>query len=93
MDALLSVKELVSGYGKLRVLQGVSMDVVAGGITAIIGPNGHGKSTLLRTIAGLNPAWSGTVRFNGAKISPTVRLTAHARGSGLFHRETSCSRA
>jgi branched-chain amino acid transport system ATP-binding protein len=68
MDPLLSVKELVSGYRQLRVLQGVSMDVLPGGITAIIGPNGHGKSTLLRTIAGLMPAWSGTVRFKGKEL-------------------------
>jgi branched-chain amino acid transport system ATP-binding protein len=68
MDPLLSVKELVSGYRQLRVLQGVSVDVLPGGITAIIGPNGHGKSTLLRTIAGLMPAWSGTVRFKGKEL-------------------------
>jgi branched-chain amino acid transport system ATP-binding protein len=68
MDPLLSVKELVSGYRQMRVLQGVSMDVLPGGITAIIGPNGHGKSTLLRTIAGLMPAWSGTVKFKGKEL-------------------------
>lgn len=68
MDPLLSVKELVSGYRQLRVLQGVSLDVLPGGITAIIGPNGHGKSTLLRTIAGLMPAWSGTVKFKGKEL-------------------------
>jgi branched-chain amino acid transport system ATP-binding protein len=68
MDPLLSVKELVSGYGQLRVLQGVSIDVLPGDVTAIIGPNGHGKSTLLRTIAGLMPAWSGTVKYRGKEL-------------------------
>lgn len=68
MERLLDVKSLVSGYRHLRVLQGIDLEVAAGGITAIIGPNGHGKSTLLRTISGLLPAWSGTLSFRGRPL-------------------------
>lgn len=65
MTQLLSVKGLVSGYRYLRVLHGIEVNVDASGITAIIGPNGHGKSTLLRTLSGLLPAWEGEIRFDG----------------------------
>lgn len=65
MTPLLAVRKLVSGYRHLRVLHDVDLDVVQGEITAIIGPNGHGKSTLLKAIAGLLPSWAGEVAFAG----------------------------
>jgi branched-chain amino acid transport system ATP-binding protein len=49
---LLEVKDIVSGYGDIEVLRGVSMNVEKGELTCVIGPNGSGKSTLLKTIVG-----------------------------------------
>lgn len=49
---LLEVKDVVSGYGDIEVLRGVSMKVEKGELTCVIGPNGSGKSTLLKTIVG-----------------------------------------
>lgn len=66
---MLEVKDLVSGYGAIEVLHGVSLSAWKGEIAAIIGPNGAGKSTLLRTIYGLVRPWHGTIRFKGEPIT------------------------
>jgi branched-chain amino acid transport system ATP-binding protein len=67
--ALLALDALTSGYGRNRVIQGVSLDVRAREIVALIGANGAGKSTLLNTIMGLVPASGGSILFNGGEIA------------------------
>ena len=66
--ALLSIEGLRSGYGGKPVLQGVDLAVRDREITAVIGRNGVGKSTLMKTVIELIPATSGTVQFNGRQI-------------------------
>jgi branched-chain amino acid transport system ATP-binding protein len=68
-EALLEVNGLEAGYGKKTVLQGVSMHVGLGEIVALLGHNGAGKSTTLRTILGLMRATDGEVRFAGERWS------------------------
>ena len=75
-EALLEVRALRGGYGGKPVLQGVDLDVREGEIVAVIGRNGVGKTTLLRTVMGLLPASAGSVRFRGAELG---RLAAHRR--------------
>ena len=65
MATLLEVDKLEAGYGKKTVLQGVSFHVGEGEIVAVLGHNGAGKSTTLKTILGLLPARAGEVRFAG----------------------------
>jgi branched-chain amino acid transport system ATP-binding protein len=65
MAALLEVEGLEASYGKKTVLQGVSFRVDEGEVVALLGHNGAGKSTTLKTILGLLPARSGQVRFGG----------------------------
>jgi branched-chain amino acid transport system ATP-binding protein len=90
MNQLLSVRGLVSGYRHLKVLQSIDFSVGQSGVTAIIGPNGHGKSTFLKAIAGLLPIWSGDITFNGApmpKDAPDrarAGLTLVPQGDQLF---------
>lgn len=77
--AYLDVEDLVAGYGKKQVIDGVSTAVGAGEIVAVIGHNGAGKSTLLKAVFGLIPIWSGKVRFNGTlwpKPAPRALLRA-----------------
>jgi len=62
---LLEVDAIESGYGKKTVLQGVGLRVREGEVVAVLGHNGAGKSTTLRTILGLLPARAGEVRFAG----------------------------
>lgn len=66
---LLEVRDLVTAYGAVRALDGVTIGVEPGRITAVLGANGAGKTTLLRTINGLVRPQSGSVRFDGAEIS------------------------
>jgi branched-chain amino acid transport system ATP-binding protein len=64
-EALLSVREIHTYYGDSWVLQGVSLDVPAGAVVAILGRNGMGKTTLIRSVAGLTPPRRGDVLFKG----------------------------
>ncbi len=67
--SLLEVTDLSCGYGDTRVVFDVSFSVGSGDCLGIIGPNGHGKTTMLRAISGLIPAWGGSVRFEGLEIA------------------------
>lgn len=80
---LLSVTELSGGYGDVQVLHGVSISVFKDETVAILGPNGHGKTTLLRTISGLQKCWSGDIHFDGSPVTrePADRIAAR----GLIH--------
>ena len=80
---MLSVRNLQSGYGDLRVLKGVSMHVSSGEIVTIIGANGSGKSTLLLSIAGIVPAGGGEILFSGADIQGMLPEKIVAAGCSL----------
>ncbi len=69
MSALLEVKGLRAGYGRMEVLRGVDLDVAAGEIVVLLGSNGAGKSTLNNTVCGLCRPWGGTVRFEGQDLT------------------------
>src|SRR4029453_11314745 len=64
MKTLLSVEGLPTGYGDLQVLWDISLHVRAGSFTTLIGGNGGGKTTTLRSISGLVAPWRGAVRFD-----------------------------
>ena len=66
---LLEADGIVSGYGEIEILHGVSLAVGAGEVVAIIGPNGCGKSTLMKTIFGLLEPTQGTITYNDADIT------------------------
>jgi branched-chain amino acid transport system ATP-binding protein len=66
---LLEVEELVAAYGPVRAVDGVSLTVPAGSITAVLGANGAGKSSLLRAVSGIVRPQSGRVRFCGEDIT------------------------
>ncbi|TGD96978.1 ABC transporter ATP-binding protein [Methylobacterium nonmethylotrophicum] len=75
-DALLSTAGLRAGYGGKPVLQGVDLSIRPGEIVAVIGRNGVGKSTLMRSLIGLLPAAAGGIAFRGEAVE---RLAAHRR--------------
>ena len=88
---MLSVDNVRSGYGRLEILQGVSLRVAPGEIVGIIGPNGAGKSTLLKTIFGYLRASAGRVAFEdrslaGLRPDEVMRsgLAYVAQDGGLF---------
>src|SRR3990170_1781717 len=65
----LEVRGLRAGYGRLEVLHGVDIDVAEGQLVAVIGANGAGKTSLLRTVSGLLKATGGTVALAGADVT------------------------
>lgn len=68
-DYALQIRDLVVGYGRQPVLNGVSVDVRRGERIAIVGPSGAGKTTLFRSINGFVPYASGSVRVNGVEVN------------------------
>jgi branched-chain amino acid transport system ATP-binding protein len=69
--ALLEVREIETYYGNIQALKGISLEVEEGEIVTLIGSNGAGKSTTLRSISGLTPPRSGSIRFRGEEIGET----------------------
>jgi branched-chain amino acid transport system ATP-binding protein len=78
-----SVENLTAGYQRIDVLHGVSIEVPEGGRIGLFGPNGHGKTTLLRTISGLVAARAGAIRFGDHDI--TGEAPAKIVESGIVH--------
>jgi branched-chain amino acid transport system ATP-binding protein len=82
-EPLLDIQGLSSGYGKIVVLHGVDLQVAAGEVVVLLGPNGTGKSTLLKAISGLLPWFGGGLRFAGRDMRDVgPRGSAQA---GLVH--------
>jgi branched-chain amino acid transport system ATP-binding protein len=69
--ALLEVDDIHTFYGNIEALKGISLEVEEGEVVTLIGSNGAGKSTTLRSISGLTPPRTGTIRFDGNDISAT----------------------
>jgi len=66
--ALVELTDVSAGYGGQKVLRGISFSVAEGSLVTVIGPNGHGKSTLLRCISGLVTLTSGSISFDGTSL-------------------------
>lgn len=80
---MLQIENVFAGYGKQTVLRDISQNIELGGISAIVGPNGHGKSTLMATLSGLITPQSGRISFRGTDITA---LPAQARlAQGIVH--------
>lgn len=76
MSALLKISGLRAGYGRVPVLHGIDLSVSAGEILGVLGHNGMGKSTLLKTLMGIIPATGGSMVFDGQDL---VRMRSSAR--------------
>jgi branched-chain amino acid transport system ATP-binding protein len=66
---MLEVDRIDSRYGRIPALSGVSLNVGAGELVALVGANGAGKTTLLRAISGVQPAWGGAISFDGQDLA------------------------
>jgi branched-chain amino acid transport system ATP-binding protein len=81
---MLTLEHVTTGYGETQVLHGVSLQVGAGEVVALMGRNGAGKTTTLRSIIGLSPAWSGRISLNGQDITHTKPHVLAVAGIGYL---------
>ena len=81
---ILATRDLVTGYGMGAVLHGVSIDVDGGEVVCLLGRNGAGKSTTLRSIMGLTPPRSGRVEFMGNEITGRAPFEVARLGVGYI---------
>lgn len=82
-ETILAIEQLETYYGKIHALKGISLEVKQGQIVTLLGSNGAGKSTTLRTISGLVPAGAGKVSFMGRDI--TKEEPHNIVSMGLIH--------
>lgn len=82
-NALLTLANVESAYGPIKALRGVSLEVQAGQIVTVLGSNGAGKSTILKTISGILDPRRGTITFKGQSIG--AKDPAHIVRLGLSH--------
>lgn len=83
MENLIEVADLQTFIGQYHILQGVSLSVPRGAITALLGRNGAGKTTTLKTILGLTPPRTGQITFNGREIHGMRSFDIAALGIGF----------
>lgn len=86
--AALSADALTLGYDKRQIIDGLSLDIAQGELTVLIGPNGCGKSTILRALAGLHPVTAGRVVVNGRDLAG-LGSKALARQVGILSQGAS----
>ena len=80
---MLHVSDLVTAYGKIEALKGVSLAVESGKITCLLGPNGAGKTTLMMTIAGILQPRSGSIRLDNSELVGLTPARIVAQGVAL----------
>jgi branched-chain amino acid transport system ATP-binding protein len=83
MAPLLEVRDLVTAYGAIEALKGVSLTVAEGSITCLLGPNGAGKTTLMFSIAGVLTPRRGSIRLAGEDIAGRPAAAVVRRGIAL----------
>jgi branched-chain amino acid transport system ATP-binding protein len=76
--ALLEIRNVSSGYGEVQILWDVSLKLEPGALTALVGSNGVGKTTLLRTVMGEIKPWEGSLIFDGQNVT---RVSPHAKAA------------
>ncbi len=80
---LLDIRQVEGGYGATKVLHGIAIEMAEGQRVGLFGPNGHGKTTLLRTISGLLKPSAGEIHFRGRRIDGTA--PRHIVEAGIIH--------
>ena len=86
---MLEIKNVHAGYGKLKILRGINLSVPKGKIIALLGGNGTGKSTLLKTISGLLPLMEGSIEFDGQILDCLLYTSPSPRDATLSRMPSS----
>ncbi|MFK3781130.1 ABC transporter ATP-binding protein [Agrobacterium sp. NPDC089420] len=80
---MLKVRNLTSGYDRSQILFDMSFEVEAGEVVCLMGRNGMGKTTTVRALMGLLPAWNGSVEFDGKRLDGLSAARVARKGLGL----------
>ncbi len=86
---ILEARGIVKHFGHVQALQGVDFEAYAGEITALIGDNGAGKSTMVKILSGVFKPTSGTILVNGKEVSFSSPADAHAQGLETVYQDLS----
>jgi branched-chain amino acid transport system ATP-binding protein len=86
---IMSAEGIEAGYGSVQALWGASARIFDGETVVLLGANGAGKTTFLRTLMGLIPAWGGTITFLGQDVG-TLRTDRRVRAGLSYMSETGC---
>ena len=90
---ILELEDVHTYYGSIHAIKGISIEVFDGEVVTLIGANGAGKSTTLRTINGLNRPRKGTITFQGATSRRRPRTRSSSAASRSRRRDAASSRA
>ena len=91
MEAMLEIVDVVTAYGKIEALKGVSLSANRGRITCLLGPNGAGKTTLMMTVAGVLKPRQGSIKLRGTNLSASRQPASSATVSHWSRRTGWCS--
>jgi branched-chain amino acid transport system ATP-binding protein len=78
--AILEIRDVSGGYGEVQILWGASMELEEGHLTSLVGGNGVGKTTMLKTVMGLSKPWNGSIWFEGQDVSKLPPYTKAEMG-------------
>src|SRR5882672_3294192 len=84
---LLKVDSVTKSFGAVRALKGVSFDLRAGEVHALLGENGAGKSTLIKVITGAHQPDGGTIDINGQRVPHLTPAAAHKLGIACIYQQ------
>ena len=87
MKQLLQLSAVTKSFGAVRALKGVSFDLRAGEVHALLGENGAGKSTLIKIITGAHPPDGGTIEIEGERVEKLSPATAHKLGIACIYQQ------
>jgi ABC-type branched-subunit amino acid transport system ATPase component len=89
---VLKLLNVESAYGPIKAIRGVSLQVRRGEIATVLGSNGAGKSTILKTISGIIDPRKGSIEFKGEDITRATRPTSCSRACRTCRKAARCSR-
>src|SRR5260370_20763801 len=87
MSSLLQLSAVTKSFGAVRALKGVSFDLRAGEVHALLGENGAGKSTLIKVITGAHQPDGGTIDINGQRVAHLTPAAAHKLGIACIYQQ------
>ena len=87
LKTLLQLTSVAKSFGAVRALKGVSFDLQAGEVHALLGENGAGKSTLIKVITGAHQPDGGSIEINGERVSQLTPASAHKLGIACIYQQ------